>query len=125
MSRKSIVIALFAGAATLLSVGAANAGGVSIHLNLPLPPLPQLVLPAPPVFVSAPVPVYAPAPVYQQEPVYVPAERIVYRRAPVYAQPVYGAPVYGRPVPVVYPRYYGGWQHGHDRRDDRPGRPWR
>ena len=104
MSSKSIVLALVATAATL-TAGAAYAGGVSWSVGINLP-VPRLVLPVPPVFVSAPQPVYyesAPQPVY-----YEPAP-VVYQRPPAYY----------RPVPVVYPRYYPAWRHDHGRWDER------
>jgi hypothetical protein len=114
---KSIVLALIASAAALVAVPA-HAGNVSWSVGINLP-LPQLVLPAPPVFVAAaPVPVYAPEPVYyQREPVYAP-ETVYYQRQPVYV----------RPVPVAYPRYYyqqPAWQHHHHDHDRWDGRGWR
>ena len=57
--RKSVVLALVAGAFTL-SAGAAQAAHWSVGINLPLP-LPVFVAPAP--VYSAPAPYYAPAPV--------------------------------------------------------------
>ena len=100
---KPIIFAL-AVAGTLLSAGAARAGGVqwSVDINLPVPGL--VITGAPyyrePVRVYAPVPAYAPAPVYYEpEPVYAPA--------PVYYQP---EPVYVQPPPVYYPRY-PQWRH--------------
>jgi hypothetical protein len=104
---KSIVLALIASAATLAAV-AAHAGGVawSVGINLPVP---RVVLPVLPAFVSAPVPVVAAEPVYASEPM-----PVYYRRAPVYV----------RSLQVVYPRYYPAWRHPDDH-DRWEGRGWR
>src|SRR6185436_5755220 len=90
----------------------AHAGGVSIGIHLPLPPLPPLPLPG---FVVAPPVAYAPAPcaptVVVRPPVaYCPPAVVAYPRP--YYRPgyVYGRPVYG------YGRGYGhghGYSHGH------------
>ncbi len=119
---KPIILAL-AVAGTLLSAGAARAGGVqwSVDINLPVPGL--VITGAPyyrePARVYTPAPVYVPAPVYYEpEPAYAPAPAY-YQPAPRYVQP---APVYYpsqpqwrrhyRPAPVVVevPRYQPGWQ---------------
>ena len=54
-----------------------------------------------PAYAPSYTPIYAPAPIYR-----VPARVAYYPPAVVY-----------RPAPVVYPRYYPGWRHGHDRHD--------
>ncbi len=109
---KSIVLALIASAAALATVPA-HAGNVSWSVGVNLP---GIVLPVPPVFVSAPVPVYAPERVYlQAQPACAP-EYVYYRRVPAYV----------RPVSVVYPRYYPRyyqpyWHRDHDHWE---GRGW-
>jgi hypothetical protein len=80
-------------AAALLGTAAASQAGVDVHIGIPLPPLPHIVIGRP-----------APPPV-----VYAPPPRMCVPPAVVYAPPppvVYAAP------PVVYarPGYYG---HGH------------
>jgi hypothetical protein len=97
----------------------AQAGGLNIHLNLPLPPLPGLVIShrapvavyAPPAVISAPAPVCEPsvsvsAPVCEPAPV-VFAPTVVCDTAPVFVR--------SAPVAIERPHvYYGRDRFDHD-----------
>jgi hypothetical protein len=106
---KSLVLAAVT-AVGAMGATSANAG-VSWSVNVNTPVVGTVVSSGPGYYghgyrhgygrVYAPAPVYAPVPIYRARP-------------PVAYYPP--AVVY-RPVPVVYPRYYPGWRHGHDRWD--------
>lgn len=106
-----------AAVATLAVAGAAQASDVrwSIGLNLPLPPLPGVVVRSGPVYAPpvryAPPVSYAPPVVYAPPPAYV--ER--YEPYPAYG-PSYG-PSYG-PEVVTYERYPRHPGYRHDRYRD-------
>ena len=129
-----------AAVATLAAAGAAHAGDVrwSIGLNLPLPPLPGVVVRSAPAY-SPPV-VYAPprayadvyGPSYRPDygPEYGPAygpdygpEVVTYDSHPRHARYRYiaPAPVYVQPRVIVRPSH-GHWDRGHGRHDH--GRHW-
>jgi hypothetical protein len=111
MKKLLLLSAILVGAAT-----ASQAGGIHFGFNLPLPPLPGIVI-------GAPAPVVAPGYYYQSP---------GYAYPPAYA---YGGPVCEPPVVVspyayygggYYHRGYGGWDRDRDwghRGWDR-GREW-
>jgi len=114
---KSVFLALVTSAAAL-GAGSAHAGGVSWSIGINTPIVGTVITNARgygpaygPVYAPAYAPVYAPEPVYESAPIYAPVP--VYRAAPRVAY--YPPPIYYRAAPVVYPRYYPGWRHGHDR----------
>ena len=124
---KSAFLALVTTAATL-GAPSAHAGGVSWSIGINAPVVGAVISNGPAYgsyYEPAYGPVYAPVPVYERAPVYRVAPPVAY----------YPEPIYYRSEPVVYPRYYPGWRHGHrgwdrdeghhgdhDRRDGRDGR---
>jgi hypothetical protein len=121
---KSLVLAA-ATTAGVLGAGSAHAG-VSWSIGINTPVVGTVVSGGPAYYgpgygygrVYAPAPVYRVAPPVAYYP--VPAYSAAYSTAyPVtYSAPY---PVYYRPVPVVYPRYYPAWRHGHGHWDGRYG----
>jgi hypothetical protein len=109
--KKHLALAI-AGAACVLTAGAAQAGNVYWSIGISAPPVGTVI---------SNTPVYSePAPVVYSPPVYVEPAPVVYAPPPrVYYRPV---PVYYRPAPAVvyragyYP--YGGHRHWHDRDGD-------
>src|SRR5688572_9708643 len=86
----------------ILGTAAASHAGVSVHIGIPLPPLPHIVIgrASPPVIVHEPPVVYAPpAPVVVHPPMYCAPPPVVYLPRPR----IFHAP----PPRVVYsPGYY-------------------
>lgn len=95
-------------AVVLLGTTAASQAGIDIHIGIPLPPVPRIIL-------RPPAPCVVPAPRYCAPPVVV---------APPYCPPVYG---YGYRYPHRHGHGYyrpghdrghghrsGGWDHGRD-----------
>jgi hypothetical protein len=95
----------------LLGTAVASQAGIDVHIGIPLPPLPHIVIghPAPPVVVQPPPVVYAPAPAVCAPAPVVVAPPTVYAPPPV---------IYGPPVAVVRPMprgYYKHWLHRNER----------
>lgn len=127
MKKLALLSAILIGAA---AASQAQAGGVNIHLgfNLPLPPLPGLVVThAAPVYAPAPVVTTTVAPCEPAAPVYdssVTCEQPVVTAAPVCAPapaPIVVAPapvcppqVVVAPRPVIVERSHYDFDRGHD-----------
>lgn len=88
-------------AAVLLGTTAASQAGLDIHIGIPLPPLPRIVVQHPAPVIVVPSPRYCPPPVVVAPPPCPPVYHYVHRYPPGYAHGYY---------------HYGNhWGHGHGR----------